>query len=291
MCARLSDLPLQAMATAATAVALFFMVAGPANAQSYPAKAIRVIVPVSAGSGMDIVGRIAMEKMAQNMGHALVAENIPGANGIIGGAAAARAAPDGYKPMLTTSATNTMLQGGNQPRGREGCRHQAGIAWPRIPETALQRNFYSELPLFTRFAAVTHAENYTEVPAGWWILIGDGAALLVPEAMLPAARKALLGTRLMARESFGLELLIVAVPIEDIRRIGRNVPVAKFGASRNFAQSMFNGGGVAEAERIAKDPGTRARYEITGEDDPAGANFSGLECRWQGTKTNSGRNI
>ena len=93
-----------AMATAATAVALFFMVAGPANAQSYPAKTIRVIVPVSAGSGMDTVGRIAIEKMAQNMGHALVAENIAGANGLIGGAAAARAAPDGYTLLVWTES-------------------------------------------------------------------------------------------------------------------------------------------------------------------------------------------
>jgi tripartite-type tricarboxylate transporter receptor subunit TctC len=104
MRARLSDLPLQAMATAASAAAFLFMVAGPANAQSYPAKPIRVIVPVSAGSGMDIVGRIAIEKMAQNMGHAFVAENIPGANGIIGGAAAARAAPDGYTLVVWTES-------------------------------------------------------------------------------------------------------------------------------------------------------------------------------------------
>jgi tripartite-type tricarboxylate transporter receptor subunit TctC len=103
---RLSDLRLQAMvmATAATAVALFFMVAGRANAQSYPAKNIRVVVPTSAGSGMDIVGRIAIEKMAQNMGHALVAENIAGANATIGAAAAARAAPDGYTLLVETEA-------------------------------------------------------------------------------------------------------------------------------------------------------------------------------------------
>ena len=98
MRARLSGLLQQA-----TALALFF-VAGLANAQSYPVKPIRVIVPVTAGSGMDIVGRIAIEKMAQNMGHPFVAENIAGANGIIGGAAAARAAPDGYTLLVWTEA-------------------------------------------------------------------------------------------------------------------------------------------------------------------------------------------
>ena len=101
--ARLSDPLRQAMATAATAVA-FFMVAGPANAQGYPAKTIRVIVPTSAGSGMDTVGRIAIDKMAQNMGHALVAENIAGATATTGTAAAARAAPDGYTLLVQTEA-------------------------------------------------------------------------------------------------------------------------------------------------------------------------------------------
>jgi tripartite-type tricarboxylate transporter receptor subunit TctC len=89
-------------AMAAMTLTLFLI--GWAGAQGYPAKPIRVIVPVSAGSGMDIVGRIALEKMAQNMGHALVAENIAGANGIIGGAAAARAAPDGYTLLVWTEA-------------------------------------------------------------------------------------------------------------------------------------------------------------------------------------------
>lgn len=74
------------------------------QAQPYPAKPIRIIVPTSAGSGMDNVGRIAIEKMAQNMGHALVAENIAGANATIGTAAATRAAPDGYTLLVQTEA-------------------------------------------------------------------------------------------------------------------------------------------------------------------------------------------
>jgi len=198
----------------------------------------------------------------------------------------------------------------------------------------VQQNFYAELPLFTRFEEVTRPANYTAVPAGWWILIGDvvgstqaieagrykevnvigasiimavlnaadevdlpysfggdGAALLVPQTVLAAARQALRGTRRMARESFSLELLIAAVPVEDIRRAGKDLRVAKFGASKHFAQSMFNGGGIAAAERIAKDPATRAGYEIAEEANAAGADFSGLECRWQGIPARSGETI
>ncbi|OGA32867.1 MAG: hypothetical protein A3G80_05175 [Betaproteobacteria bacterium RIFCSPLOWO2_12_FULL_62_13b] len=87
-----------------SAVALAFGVAGTATAQSYPAKPIRVIVPVPAGSGLDIVGRIAIEKMAQNMGKTFVIDNIAGANSNIGAAAAARAAPDGYTILFATEA-------------------------------------------------------------------------------------------------------------------------------------------------------------------------------------------
>lgn len=87
-----------------SAVALAFGVAVAAIAQTYPAKPIRVIVPVPAGSGLDIVGRIAIEKMAQNMGATLFVENIAGANSNIGAAAAARAAPDGYTILVATEA-------------------------------------------------------------------------------------------------------------------------------------------------------------------------------------------
>jgi tripartite-type tricarboxylate transporter receptor subunit TctC len=67
---------------------------GDALAQAWPAKPIRVIVPVPAGSGMDKVARIALERMGQNMSQVFVIDNIPGANTNIGAATAARAAAD-----------------------------------------------------------------------------------------------------------------------------------------------------------------------------------------------------
>jgi len=87
-----------------SSVAFALLVAGTAAAQTYPAKPIRVIVPVPAGSGLDTVARIAIEKMAQNMGATMYIENIPGANSNIGAAAAARAAPDGYTLLVATEA-------------------------------------------------------------------------------------------------------------------------------------------------------------------------------------------
>ncbi len=92
------------LASLLPAVALSIAFMGSAAAQGYPAKPIRVIVPVAAGSGLDLVARVATEKMSQNMGATLYIENLPGANSNIGAAAAARAAPDGYTLLVATEA-------------------------------------------------------------------------------------------------------------------------------------------------------------------------------------------
>src|SRR5262249_47409957 len=68
----------------------------PAHAENYPSRPITVIVPFAGGSASDVVTRILLNKMSQNMGQALVVENRPGAGGNIGTAAGAKAAPDGY---------------------------------------------------------------------------------------------------------------------------------------------------------------------------------------------------
>lgn len=120
---------------------------------------------------------------------------------------------------------------------------------------------------------------------------GDGASLLVPGSLRPAAERALCGTRRMAHDSFGLELLVAAIPVAEVRAAGKDVRVAKFGASKNFSQAMFAGGGVAEGERFAKHPSTRAKYEIGDYADQSAANFSGLECRWQGIPARGGETI
>ena len=77
-----------------------------ALAQTYPARPIRLIVPVPPGSGMDVVGRIAGDKMAQNMANPIVIDNIGGANGTVGAAAAARATPDGYTLLIWSESAS-----------------------------------------------------------------------------------------------------------------------------------------------------------------------------------------
>jgi tripartite-type tricarboxylate transporter receptor subunit TctC len=73
-----------------------------AAAQTYPAKPIRLMIPVSPGPGVDQVGRVVGSKMAEDLGQPLVVDNRPGANGVIGTDHVVRSAPDGYNILLAT---------------------------------------------------------------------------------------------------------------------------------------------------------------------------------------------
>ncbi len=86
--------------------ALACCVALHANAQSYPAKAIKVIVPWPAGGVVDVAGRIVGEKLQAELGQPVVVENRAGAGGMVGADAVARADADGYTLMLTSTALN-----------------------------------------------------------------------------------------------------------------------------------------------------------------------------------------
>ena len=78
-----------------------------ASAQEWPAKPIRVIVPVGVGSGPDIVPRIVLDRVGQQIGQTFVFENRPGAGTTTGTAAVARAEADGYTLLATSSSIAT----------------------------------------------------------------------------------------------------------------------------------------------------------------------------------------
>lgn len=80
-----------------------------AQAQTYPSKPITMVVPLAAGSSLDVVLRIITQKMSENMGQQIVVENIPGAAGIIGAERFMRAAPDGYTLAAFNDAPLTMV--------------------------------------------------------------------------------------------------------------------------------------------------------------------------------------
>lgn len=72
-------------------------------AQDYPSRPVRMIVPLGAGGGTDIVGRFLAQALSEQLKQSFFVENRPGAAGIIGTDAAAKSAPDGYTLLVVAS--------------------------------------------------------------------------------------------------------------------------------------------------------------------------------------------
>ena len=71
-------------------------------AQTFPSKAVRIVVAFPPGGGTDIVARIVGQKLADSYGHQVIVDNRAGAAGVIGTELAARSAPDGYTWFMAT---------------------------------------------------------------------------------------------------------------------------------------------------------------------------------------------
>ena len=79
---------------------VFYSLALSAIADDYPNKAIRFIMPYPIGGSIDIAGRMVAQRLADNLGQAVVVDNRTGAGGIVGSETGARAAPDGYTLLM-----------------------------------------------------------------------------------------------------------------------------------------------------------------------------------------------
>ncbi|SDB74955.1 Bug family tripartite tricarboxylate transporter substrate binding protein [Belnapia rosea] len=88
-----------------------------AQTANYPVRPIRIIVPYTPGGTTDIATRLVAEPLSKVFGQPVVVENRPGANSIVGAAAAASSAPDGYTivMVLPAHAANATLQAGKMP--------------------------------------------------------------------------------------------------------------------------------------------------------------------------------
>ena len=79
-----------------------------AQAAGWPSKAIRIVVPFTAGALTDNVARLIAEGLSKSLGQSVVVENKVGANGVIGASDVARSAPDGHTLLLTNSSSITI---------------------------------------------------------------------------------------------------------------------------------------------------------------------------------------
>jgi tripartite-type tricarboxylate transporter receptor subunit TctC len=130
----------------ATSIAL---VAQPAFAQAqYPAKPIRIIVPLAAGGPSDLLARTLGQKLTEAWGQTVVIDNRAGANGVLGSDLVAKSAPDGYTLMMGTNGTHGInaalfpklpydTVGDFAPIARVGIAPYVLVAHPSLPVRGL----------------------------------------------------------------------------------------------------------------------------------------------------------
>ncbi len=94
---------------AAMSLLLTLPLAAPANAQAYPDRPIRMVLPFAPGGVTDVSARYVAQLMSVSLGQSIIIENRSGGGGSIGTTQAARAEPDGYTLLVASSATHAIL--------------------------------------------------------------------------------------------------------------------------------------------------------------------------------------
>jgi tripartite-type tricarboxylate transporter receptor subunit TctC len=77
---------------------------GSADAQTWPSRPIKLIVPTGPGAATDVMARLIADAVSRSIGQAMFVENLPGASGIVAHETAARATPDGYTLLFTNTS-------------------------------------------------------------------------------------------------------------------------------------------------------------------------------------------
>jgi len=113
--------------SARLAIALAALCTGSAMAQSWPARPIRLLVPLAAGSTADIISRAVGTELSRTLGQPVVVENKPGAGGTIAMAEVARSAPDGYTISFASQGTLVFNQALYEKPGYDSIKDFATI--------------------------------------------------------------------------------------------------------------------------------------------------------------------
>src|SRR4051812_32881191 len=89
---------------AACVTAAGALAAGPACAQPYPSKPVRIMVGFSPGGGTDVTSRLLAQKLGDYLGQPVIVDNRPGSGGMIATEAVSKSAPDGYTLLMVAAA-------------------------------------------------------------------------------------------------------------------------------------------------------------------------------------------
>ena len=95
-------------AAAALLLSLGWMGGANAQAQTYPSKTIKIVVPYGAGGGIDVISRLVGERLSQRLGQPVLIDNRPGGGTLLAAEQVGKSAPDGYTLMVTTDSTMTI---------------------------------------------------------------------------------------------------------------------------------------------------------------------------------------
>ncbi len=120
---------------------------------------------------------------------------------------------------------------------------------------------------------------------------GDGAFLVVPGKFKPLVESALKGSKIMALESFEMDLRCGIIPYSELKKKNTFIKYSKFEVAQEAYLYNFMGPGISLAEEMIKNPATRSLWDIQNNQDNTGsalANFTGLECRWKPIQNRKG---
>ncbi|MBI3052474.1 MAG: tripartite tricarboxylate transporter substrate binding protein, partial [Betaproteobacteria bacterium] len=109
--------------------ALVLSVSGAVNAQTWPDKTVRVIVPFGPGGGTDIQGRLLGKKFYESMKQTFVVDNRAGAAGLIGAELAVKSPPDGYTVLFTTASLSVNVTLYKKSLNFDPVKDLAPVSW------------------------------------------------------------------------------------------------------------------------------------------------------------------
>ncbi|MFB2894169.1 DUF3095 domain-containing protein [Aerosakkonemataceae cyanobacterium BLCC-F50] len=145
---------------------------------------------------------------------------------------------------------------------------------------AIESGRYKEVNLIgaCSIVAILNIATDFEVP---FVFGGDGASLLIPPAILPQTKQALLATKILAKQEFQLDLRVGIVPVSVVNQNGYDIKIAKLKVSEHYHQAVFTSYGLTHATNLIKNPDYADIYLVKDQEVEPKADFSGLECRWQ----------
>ncbi len=157
------------LATVAFSLAGLAFWAGPSIAQTWPSKPVRVVIPFGAGSAVDVIPRIVLDQMSQQLGQPFIVENRGGAGGSTGMGQVAKADPDGYT-LLVNSSAHTIVPSVYQNLSFDVARDLAGVTplgnLPNVLITSTAKGFKTVADLVAAAKAKPGSFNFATAGVG-----------------------------------------------------------------------------------------------------------------------------